>query len=357
MPVEKIKEVVKEIKVPVFVQAPSGKHPQGSFNENFRNNFGNNFDDSFFAGSKNLEQIRNHFKKQKQQELINDEEDENFRRNINVNRQKQKNANHPQHLPPPPKFPYHLQQPNQNQPSINHQINHHQHNQIPGRQHGQNQPPAHFNHQQFHNQQQQFHNQQQQFHNQQQQFQNQQQNQEKPQHLTVSIPKNFNKNPVSSPQPPTPFSANKNPGNNQQATNNQQQPQNGPSGSFNIQQNFKTVHTANPVDDHVTEASTQYESYSPFPNIHYGRPIEHSQPQVFYEPLPAPQQQIAYPPPQQQVQYPLAQAYTQPDPSYQVQYQQQQANPQAFTQSYPQAIMNQNSETFQPSFGVPQQNQ
>lgn len=370
MPVEKIREVIKEVKVPVFIQA----HHQGSFNDhNFRGN-GNNFEDSFFGSSKNLEQIRNHFKKQKQQELINDEEDENFRRNININRQRQKNSS-PQNFPPP-KFPYHLQQPQQNQPSqqsqINHQINHNQQNQISGRQQGQNQPsqqsqinhqinhnqqnqinhqinqnsarqqgqnqsPVHFNHQQFHSQQQ--------VNNQQQFQQLNQQNQEKSQHLIVSIPKNFNKNPVSSPQPPTSYNTIKNQGNPQQIASQQENNQNQKArGSFNVQQNFKVVHTPNPVDDHATEASTQYESYSPLPNIHYGRPIEHSQPQVYYEPLPAASQQ--------HVQYP--QAYLQPEPNHQAQYQQH-AQPQAFSQSNPQAVINKNTETFQPSFGVPQQ--
>jgi len=353
VPVEKIKEV----KVPVFIPAPPLKsahhhNQQNSIGDQF-NGFPGNFDDSFFASSKNHENLK---KKHRFNPENNPQDDEPYRRNINLrgnkhhqqqflhqnqqnqqqNQQQERQQNQQQQI-----------QHNQQQQNLQNQINHQQRNPA----HANNITPQQLNNYQNHKEKQQQN---------QQNHLNQQQQSHHPQFAVVTIPKNLHKIPFDTPQPPSGFTLNTNFNNNnnnqKQKTQNHphhlphEQNQNGP-GSYVIHHNFPSQ-TLKPVDDHVTEASTQYETFSAFPHPQYAQQVV--TPQNYYqtqiphqEILPIPQQQIAYSPqplPQQQ----YAQAS---EPQYQIQYPNNQQIPQNFQHS--QAIIN--PEVFQPSFGIPQQ--
>lgn len=364
VPVEKI----KEIKVPVFIPAPPLKtahhhNQQNSIGDPFSGFPGNfNLDDSFFAGTKNHENLKK--KHRYNPDNNNPQDDEPYRRNINLkgNRQHQQQ----QFLQQQQQNQHDQRQQNQHeqqqrQQNHNHQLqqNHqnqqqqfnHNHQQQRNPAHNNNVIPHHVNNHQNHKTHQQQQNQQQQSHN--------------PQFAVVSIPKNLHKIPFDTPQPPSGFTLNTNFNNNNNANSNNQkqkaqnhphhlphaQNQNGP-GSYVIQHNYPSQ-TLKPVDDHVTEASTQYETYSAVPNAQYVQQVV--TPQNYYqaqlpqqEILPIPQQQILYPPQAYPQQQQFAQAS---EPQYQIQYPNQQQIPQQFQQ--PQAIVN--PEVFQPSFGIPQQ--
>lgn len=315
VPVEKIKEVkvpvVKEIKVPVFIPAPQLKSHQQSQQNSLGDNYHGfpnfNFDDSLFAGSKNHENIGKIKKVRITQEQFNSlQDEENYRRNINLkgNRQQQQQQ-------------HHHQQNQQRNPNQHHQQGNKQQNH---QSHPQNQQNPHHNQQH------------------QQQF------------GVVTIPKNLiNKIPFDTPQPPSGFTHNNNNNSNKQKQNQQQfaQNQNGP-GSYTVQHNFP-AQTVRPVHDHVTEASTQYETFSAYPNVQY--PQQVVTPQNYYQsPQPLNQELIQIHP--QQYAYPQQQQQQASEPQYQIQYP---SHIQQIPQQFNHQQVSVNQETFQPSFGVPQQ--
>lgn len=356
VPVEKIREVkvpvVKEIKVPVFIPAPPLKaahhqNQQNSLGDNYHGFPHFNFDDSLFAGSKHQENLGKLKKIKFNPEHFNNEQDEEpYRRNINLkgsrqNQQPQKNPN----------------QINHNGNTNPHQINHHPQNNPqnkppnhPQQNHQQNQNNAHQNHQHHQNNAQQNHQ-----HPQLIQLQ-QQHGQQHGQFGVITIPKNFNKIPFDTPQSPSGFTLTNNNNNNKENNKHKQHPlhfaqhQNG-AGSYVVQHNYP-AQTVRPVDDHVTEASTQYETFSAYPNAHYQQQVV--TPQNYYQ-SPQPQSQQLVSIPQQQFAYHLQSQVQQApvtEPQYQLQYPNQiQQGPQQFHQQ--QGVVN--GEVFQPSFGVPQQ--
>lgn len=111
---------------------------------------------------------------------------------------------------------------------------------------------------------------------------------------------------------------------------------NKPSESYIFQEQYFPSHTQTPVQDQVTQASTQYEAYSQHPRIQY---VQHPQPQYYQ------QEQEEYPQ-QNSVNQMYYQQQQHQEPQYQIQY------PVQYMQ-YQQQQQSSNND-FQPSYGSSQ---
>jgi hypothetical protein len=177
-------------------------------------------------------------------------------------------------------------------------------------------------------------------------------------HQPQNPPRNNQANEVRSPQAQSSFVP----------LNTQNNNQNNKNADLYTQQQVFPPHTAKPVDDHVTEASTQYETYSHHPQIIYAHQRPQYGPQLFrpnpqdqtqqyqqeyyHQPSPSPQQQ-SYEQPQyyQQIQHPSQ--IQQPETHYgENSHPQQQQQQQQIIYQQQQTFQHPNDESnFRPNYG------